>query len=1073
MVAGEGSRLVGPHVDLVQKLVDRLDAVAHGNESVPQVVVLRGESGVGKSRIVREFYSRLCDRQTKPAYWPPITSPDGHTEADPLADRKVLGPPLDDFVWPPGALPSFGWWTFNCERLQSKLQGNLLAEKQAELAQWLPPLVQAWAQQAGMWDRLLAKRKDAANLLRDAAVGEVTEASLDLLQDLLNVTVPAIGTMASWVWKAGRAGKRRLDERRDRNEEVHLGQRSATRREDAAHQLADSIRAVTHRKLPGVVVIEDAHRLTEDLKVFLNDLARPLKSRPVLVVLTAWPEGELNEKWDDWLDAIVDAGQGEVWEVPRLGGADLSTLIQSHAPRVTEADIKALTDVLSTPLMVEMWITSPKIQRRINRYDGALPVDEDVLKGIPRTLAEVYRQRWEELPDKVKKALKAAVALARKNDIPVFLQEIVSKAAAFKADQDKLTVFEADQDELAEGLKLAAKPAAWTITDDQVDEFREAPLALQAQAALDLDHDDEIELKQAAVTELRRWITKELKGDYWLPKSATTSVAADWLVSLNPNRLDTPADIAATWLHARNLADAFQYQPAVELLSAAVSHFPSEHAQVFDMRLNLGIWLHEQGRVQDAIECFQTLATDTRHVLGPDHPSTLTSSSSLASAYKSAGDLNRAIPLCEQALADRERVLGPDHPDTLASRNNLATAYESAGDLSRAIPQFEEALTNAQRVLGPDHPGTLTSRSNLAAAYRSAGDLNRAISQLEQTLTDSERVLGPDHPGTLASRNNLATAYESAGDLSRAIPLYKQTLIDRERVLGPDHPDTLTSRNNLAGAYLSAGDLKRAIPLHEQTLTDYERVLGPDHPGTLTTRNNLAYAYWSAGNLNQAIPQFEEALADRERVLGPDHPDTLTSRNNLAGAYLSAGDLNRAIPLCEQTLADRERVLGPDHPGTLASRNNLAYVYKSAGDLNRAIPLYEQNLTDSERVLGPDHPDTLTSLSNLAAAYESAGKLNQAIPLYEQALTDRERVLGPDHPDTLASRNYLATAYKSAGDLNQAIPLYEQTLTDSERVLGLDHPDTLAYRKILASAYQTATGPSENTHSDDSGGSSG
>ena len=936
MVAGEGSRLVGPHVDLVQKLVDRLDAVAEGNESVPQVVVLRGESGVGKSRIVREFYSRLCDRQPQPAYWPPITTPDGHTEADPLADRKVLGPPLDDFVWPPGALPSFGWWTFNCERLQSKLQGNLLAEKQAELAQWLPPLVQAWAQQAGMWDRLLAKRKDAANLLRDAAVGEVTEASLDLLQDLLNVTVPAIGTMASWVWKAGRAGKRRLDERRDRNEEVHLGQRSATRREDAAHQLADSIRAVTHRKLPGVVVIEDAHRLTEDLKVFLNDLARPLKSRPVLVVLTAWPEGELNEKWDDWLDAIVDAGHGEVWEVPRLGGADLATLIQSHAPRVTEADTAALTDVLSTPLMVEMWITSPKIQRRINRYDGALPVDENVLRGIPRTLAEVYRQRWEELPDEVQEALKAAVALARNSDIPVFLSEIVSKAAAFMVDQD----------DLAKGLELAADPAAWTMIHQEVDAFREAPLARQARAALDLDHDDEIELKQAAVTELRRWITDKLDGDYWLPKSATTSVAAEWLVSLNPNRFDTPADIAATWLHARNLADAFQYQPAMELLSAAVSHFPSEHAQVFDMRLNLGIWLHEHGRVQDAIECFQTLATDTRH------------------------------------------------------------------------------------------------------------------------------VLGPDHLDALATREYLAGAYLSAGDLDRAIPLYKQTLTDRERVLGPDHPNTLTSHINLASAYLSAGDLDRAIPLYEQTLTDYERVLGPDHRLTLAARNNLAYAYKSAGNLNQAIPLYKQNLTDYERILGPDHRLTLAARNNLAGAYFSAGDLNLAIPLYEQTLTDYKRILGPDHRLTLTSRNNLAGAYESAGDLNLAIPLYEQTLTDYKRILGPNHPDTFTCRDHLAATYKSAGNLNQAIPLYEQTLTDRERILGPDHPHTLTSRNSLASAYLSAGDLNQAIPLYEQNLADSQRILGPDHPHTLTFRNNLATAYQTAIDPRENTHSDDSDGSS-
>ncbi|MFG3384389.1 tetratricopeptide repeat protein, partial [Streptomyces sp. NPDC047999] len=333
-----------------------------------------------------------------------------------------------------------------------------------------------------------------------------------------------------------------------------------------------------------------------------------------------------------------------------------------------------------------------------------------------------------------------------------------------------------------------------------------------------------------------------------------------------------------------------------------------------------GLFLNNQGQPASAIRHLQRALTGTVRVLGEDHPSTLASRNNLASAYESAGDLGRAIPLHEQTLTDRTRVLGEDHPDTLSSRNNLAGAYRAAGDLGRAIPMYEQTLTDMERVLGEDHPSTLTSRNNLASAYRAAGDLGRAIPLYEQTLTDMERVLGEDHPNTLTSRNNLASAYESAGDLSRAIPLYEQTLTDRTRVLGEDHPDTLTSRNNLASAYRAAGDLSRAIPLYEQTLTDMERVLGEDHPNTLTSRNNLAYAYESAGDLSRAIPLYEQTLTDRTRVLGKDHPDTLTSRNNLAGAYRAAGDLKRAIPLYEQTLTDMERVLGEDHPDTLTSR---------------------------------------------------------------------------------------------------------------------------------------------------------
>ena len=64
-------------------------------------------------------------------------------------------------------------------------------------------------------------------------------------------------------------------------------------------------------------------------------------------------------------------------------------------------------------------------------------------------------------------------------------------------------------------------------------------------------------------------------------------------------------------------------------------------------------------------------------------------------------------------MAACARVLGEDHPHTLASRNNLAAAYRSAGDLGRAIPLFEATLAACARMLGDDHPLTMAVRGNL------------------------------------------------------------------------------------------------------------------------------------------------------------------------------------------------------------------------------------------------------------------------------------------------------------------------------------------------------------------------
>ncbi len=117
---------------MVVRLEERLNALARG-EHVPRVVILEGPSGIGKSRIVREFYRALCrDLEGGPRregdapsgdgrrpYWPELeegTRSDG-VSVDPLPARKFMGPAHEGFTWVPEAEPAFAWWDLQCERI--------------------------------------------------------------------------------------------------------------------------------------------------------------------------------------------------------------------------------------------------------------------------------------------------------------------------------------------------------------------------------------------------------------------------------------------------------------------------------------------------------------------------------------------------------------------------------------------------------------------------------------------------------------------------------------------------------------------------------------------------------------------------------------------------------------------------------------------------------------------------------------------------------------------------------------------------------------------------------------------
>ena len=82
-----------------------------------------------------------------------------------------------------------------------------------------------------------------------------------------------------------------------------------------------------------------------------------------------------------------------------------------------------------------------------------------------------------------------------------------------------------------------------------------------------------------------------------------------------------------------------------------------------------------QGKYAEA-EVLQVVVLAVRkRVLGEEHPSTLTSASSLAMTYSAQGKHAEAEALKVAVLAAQKRVLGDEHASTLSSANNLARTY--------------------------------------------------------------------------------------------------------------------------------------------------------------------------------------------------------------------------------------------------------------------------------------------------------------------------------------------------------------------------------------------------------------
>jgi tetratricopeptide (TPR) repeat protein len=176
-------------------------------------------------------------------------------------------------------------------------------------------------------------------------------------------------------------------------------------------------------------------------------------------------------------------------------------------------------------------------------------------------------------------------------------------------------------------------------------------------------------------------------------------------------------------------------QACLPLLEGAKSTLP----HVVEVLAQLGCYLIERGRYQQAeAPLQQALAWREQH-LGPEHSETAQSLNLLARLYVSQGKYAEAEPLYKRALAINEQQLGPTHLATAISLNDLAVLYEYQGKYAEAEPLYEQALAIHEQRLGSQHPHTATSLKRLAGLYVSQGKYAEAEPLSQHALASVKR----------------------------------------------------------------------------------------------------------------------------------------------------------------------------------------------------------------------------------------------------------------------------------------------------------------------------------------------
>ncbi|WP_444970720.1 FxSxx-COOH system tetratricopeptide repeat protein [Streptomyces sp. SAI-25] len=377
----------------------------------------------------------------------------------------------------------------------------------------------------------------------------------------------------------------------------------------------------------------------------------------------------------------------------------------------------------------------------------------------------------------------------------------------------------------------------------------------------------------------------------------------------------------------------------------------------------------------------------------------------LSNILRTRGRYVEAKELDEFTLHRQREVLGPEHPHTYMTTSSLAIDLGLLGDYERAIELATEAHEGFGQIFHDSHPRTLAAANNLALNLRSIGQYARAR-EIDQDVYDRRtEVLGAKHPYSLSSAMNLARDLREVGRYEDSVGLLSRTYESFKETLGRTYPTTLSAAKSLAVSLRRAGRLEDARRLTVATRARYKAKYTSANPDSLACDLNLAADLFAAGEAVEARDTAQEVVDQYMKVPGEKHPYTLAAQNNL-GVYLSGtGEAERAEQILTLVVASMRERFGREHPNTLFCVMNLANATADRGDLPLVLETEQRLAVQLRQALGALHPETLAMISNMAATLDALGREEEAARVRAEVVGELSRQLGDEHPLTQIARD--------------------------------------------------------------------
>jgi tetratricopeptide (TPR) repeat protein len=388
-----------------------------------------------------------------------------------------------------------------------------------------------------------------------------------------------------------------------------------------------------------------------------------------------------------------------------------------------------------------------------------------------------------------------------------------------------------------------------------------------------------------------------------------------------------------------------------------------------DILKTLGFFHTRIGNLEEAFECLQ-------HAVGLTKFKERQASikARLANLHRRQGDFERALQACVEGI---QLVEGDGTKAEALVLMERGWIHGASGNPSLALEDFTESLKMFEAV--GDKRGIARCLWGLGLTYYETHDYARVLEWGQRLLIKSNEIYFVD--GVSASLNLMGIARFHMGENEAALDLWKQGLSISRKMGDADGVDS--NLHNIGNVYCQLGEWDQALNHYSRALEGFKKT-GRKDP-IVRALTQMVDVYLGTDDFDKALQTCREA----ERIAAEGDFPSLEARveRRFAGCYIKSMEFEEALKHCNRAFSIAKDLGHSQAVG--ATLHLYGVIYRHQGDWDRSMDSFQQSLDVYEEIgaqaeAAEVHLEMAVTHMNQGDKTNARAHMDRSTHLYEQ-----------------------------------------------------------------------------------------